>query len=471
MKESVDLIVIGAGPGGLAAATEAARSGLSVLVLDEQPVPGGQIWRSVESVSNSPVGDILGPEYKRGAESVAAFRASGASYESNVRVWQIEPGWTVFASRGNQAKSYHAKRILLATGAQERPAPFPGWTTPGVMTVGAAQILLKSSREIPDEPVWIAGSGPLPLLYVAQLLRAGGSVAGWLSTTPTGAIERAIPHALSASRGWRDLLKGFKWMREIARSHVHIEKSVVGLRAIPGEDGRLEQIEYTTASGTTRRKKTGLLLIHEGVVPSIHITQALGCAHDWDDGQQCLAPRVDQWGRTSVSGIFVAGDGAGIGGAAAATTRGEIAAIGIAVDAGRMSLTDADKRAVPLRNRLSNELAVRGLLDAIYKPRKEVFAPADDTIVCRCEELTAGEIRAAARSGAASPDRIKSITRAGMGPCQGRQCGYTVSNIIAAASGCRPAEVGFYRIRPPLKPLTLGELASLDETGNDKAAV
>lgn len=471
MKDCVDLIVIGAGPGGLAAATEAARSGLSVLVLDEQPVPGGQIWRSVESVSNSPAGDILGPEYQRGAERVAAFRASGAAYESNIRVWQIEPGWTVFASRGNEARSYQAKRILLATGAQERPVPFPGWTTPGVMTVGAAQILLKSSREIPDEPVWIAGSGPLPLLYVAQLLRAGGSVAGWLSTTPKGALERAIPHFVSASKGWRDLLKGFKWMREIARSHVHIEKSVAGLRALAGEDGKLEQIEYTTAAGVKRSERTRLLLVHEGVVPSIHITQALGCRHDWDDSQHCFAPHVDEWGRTSVAGIFVAGDGAGIGGAAAATTRGEIAAIAIAADTGHMSPADAERLAAPLRHRLSEELAVRGLLDAIYKPRKEIFAPADETIVCRCEELTAGEIRTAAVSGRPSADRIKSITRAGMGPCQGRQCGYTVMNIIAAAHGCRTADVGFYRIRPPLKPLTLGELASLDDVGNDRATV
>jgi len=339
------------------------------------------------------------------------------------------------------------------------------------MTVGAAQIVLKSSREIPEEPVWVAGSGPLPLLYIVQLLRAGGRVAGWLSTTPSGSLERAIPKLFAASKGWRDLLKGVKWMRSIARSHVLVEKNVVSLRADPGLDGCLEHIEYTTADGRTCRVKTRLLLVHEGVVPSIHVTQALGCKHTWRESQHCLVPEVDPWGRTSVPGIYAAGDGVGIGGAAAASTLGELTAVGIALDTGKLTLAEANGFASSLRRRLSTELAVRPLLDAIYRPREEVIAPADETIVCRCEELTAGQIRAVAQSGGPSPDRIKSITRAGMGPCQGRQCGYTIANILAATQRLPVSKIGFYRIRPPLKPLTLGELASLEDTEGAKASV
>lgn len=462
MKDIFDLVVIGAGPAGLAAGTCAARSGLSVLLLDEQPTPGGQIWRSVEGVADSSTGDILGPEYQSGAQRVAEFRASGAIYEAGVRVWQVEPGWTIFASRGGEARCLRAKRVLLATGAQERPVPFPGWTTPGVMTVGAAQIVLKSSREIPQDPVWVAGNGPLPLLYIVQLLRAGGTVAGWLVTTPPGAVKRAVPHVFPALNGWRDLKKGVGWMRELRRSGVLIEKAVSNVRAQPGVDQRLEYIEYTDAGGHTSRVPARLLLVHEGIVPSIHITQALGCKHEWRESQQCMAPQVDEWGRTSVGGIYVAGDGSGIGGAAAASTKGELAAIGIAMDAEFISGERANSLAGPLRERLSKELATRGLLDSIYRPREEIFSPGDDTIVCRCEELTAAQVRAAARSGSPLPDRIKSLTRAGMGPCQGRQCGYTVAHIIAQVHNKPVAEIGFYRIRPPLKPLTLGELASLE---------
>jgi thioredoxin reductase/bacterioferritin-associated ferredoxin len=467
MKKEFDLVVIGAGPAGLSAATRAAKSGLSVLVLDEQPLPGGQIWRSVEKVAASALGDVLGVEYQTGAQRVAEFRESGAVYEHGVRVWQIEPGWTVFASRGGQARCYKGKRIVVATGAQERPVPFPGWTTPGVMTVGAAQIALKSSREIPDVPVWIAGSGPLPLLYIVQLLRAGGKVAGWLVTTPPGAFGRSLPHLLHALEGWSELRKGVKWMRELDKSDVLIEEGVVNLRAEAGANGQLEHIQYTKGSGEKIRVPASLLLVHEGVVPSIHVTQVLGCKHEWKTAQQCLAPQIDEWARTSVPGIYAAGDGVGIGGAAAASTRGELAAVAVAMDSGSMSVADAEASAKPLRHSLSRQLAVRGLLDAIYQPRKEITCPSDDTVVCRCEELTAGEIRAAAKVGNASPDRIKSVTRAGMGPCQGRQCGYTVAHIVAEARNKPVSEVGFYRVRPPLKPLTLGELASLEANNDD----
>ncbi len=471
MKDSFDLIVIGAGPAGLSAATRAARSGLSVLLLDEQPMPGGQIWRSVEHAAGGPVGAILGAEYKSGAQRVEAFRASGALYEAGARVWQIEPGWNVFTSRGGEARCLKSKRVLLATGAQERPAPFPGWTTPGVMTVGAAQILLKSSGEIPKDPVWVAGSGPLPLLYIAQLLRAGGNVAGWLVTTPAGATRRALPHSVRALTGWRDLMKGIGWMRELREARILLEKGVTDLRAVPGANERLEYIEYAKASGHKARVPARLLFVHEGLVPSIHMTQALGCKHEWRVDQQCLAPWTDAWARTNVEGIYAAGDGSGIGGAAAAATKGELSALAIAMDAGAITAAEAEGLARPLRKRLETELATRGLLDSIYRPRNDIFFPADETIVCRCEELTAGQVRAAAASGSASPDHVKSVTRAGMGPCQGRQCGYTVAHIIASVHNKPVAEIGFYRIRPPLKPLTLGELASLVDNDSNNGAV
>jgi thioredoxin reductase len=468
MKQEFDLIIVGAGPAGLAAAVRATKLGLSVLVLDEQPTPGGQIWRSVEKTASGPIGDILGPEYLAGVQRVADFRKSGAVYEPGARVWQIEPGWTVFASRDGEAHRFKGRRVLIATGAQERPVPFPGWTTPGVMTVGAAQIALKSSRDIPDTPVWIAGSGPLPLLYITQLLRAGGSVAGWLLTTPSGAFGRSLPHLIPALKGFSDLRKGIKWMRELRRSNVLIQDGVTGLSAESDAGGQLEHIRYTKVNGQSARVPARLLLVHEGVVPSMHITQALGCKHEWQASQQCLAPKTNEWMQTSLPGIFAAGDGIGIGGASAASTRGELAAIGIAMDAGLMSAAAADRAASPLRDRLSKELAVRGLLDAIYQPRSEIIRPADETIVCRCEELTAGEVRATAQVGNVSLDRIKSVTRAGMGPCQGRQCGYTVAHIVAEAKAQPVSEIGFYRVRPPLKPLTLGELASL-ETDNDNS--
>lgn len=464
MSRAVDLLIVGAGPAGMSAALTARRHGLSVLVVDDQQAPGGQIWRAVEARASTRVGDLLGEEYAAGLPLAQAFRASGALYEPRTQVWQIEPGWQVFMSREQKAQCVQAANVLLATGAQERPAPFPGWTLPGVLTVGAAQILLKTAREIPASPVWIAGSGPLVLLYMVQLLRAGGTIAGWLDTTPPGGWSRALPHLAGAMRAWKDLIEGLGWTRELQRAGFPIVRGVTQLR---GEgEARLDHLCFRTADGQSQRVALDSLLIHEGIVPSIHVTQALGCEHEWRDDQRCLAPKLDEWGQTSKPGIFSAGDGAGIGGARAACTRGKLAALGIAMRAGKLNADAARRLAAPLRRQLAAQLSIRPLLDAVYPPRADLFDPADDTVVCRCEELTAGQIRAAARIGQPGPNQIKAFTRAGMGPCQGRQCGYTVAHILAGAHGKRIEQVGFYRIRPPLKPLTLGELASLD-AGSD----
>jgi bacterioferritin-associated ferredoxin len=160
--------------------------------------------------------------------------------------------------------------------------------------------------------------------------------------------------------------------------------------------------------------------------------------------------------------VYVAGDGAGIGGAPAACVRGELVALGVAMHSGRASPQDATAHAAPVRRKLKALLRLRPMLDGLYPPRAGILAPADDTIVCRCEELTAGDIRKAAAIGQPGLNQLKSHTRAGMGPCQGRQCGSTVAHILATERKRPVAEMGFYRIRPPLKPLTLGELATLD---------
>lgn len=463
MNRAVDLLIVGAGPAGMQAAVQARAFGLSVLLVDEQPAPGGQIWRAIEARANTRIGELLGQEYTDGLALAQAFRASGAGYAPATQVWQIEPGWQVFMSRERQAQRVQAANVLLATGAQERPAPFPGWTLPGVLTVGAAQILLKNAREVPQSPPWIAGSGPLVLLYMVQLLRAGVRIAGWLDTTPAHAWRRGAPHAAMALRAWRDLLKGLGWSRELRRAGFPILRGVTQLRAEGSR--RLERIAYRAADGSWHSVAADLMLIHEGVVPSIHITQALGCEHAWSDSQHCFVPKLDAWGQASQPGIFVAGDGAGIGGARAAGARGALAALGIALRTGKVKEDEARQRAAPLRRQLARDMAIRPLLDAMYRPRAELFAPPDDTVVCRCEELTAGDIRAAAGTGRPDANQAKSMTRAGMGPCQGRQCGYTVAHLLAAAHRRPVQEVGFYRVRPPLKPLTLGELASLDSAG------
>ncbi|MGV1963877.1 FAD/NAD(P)-dependent oxidoreductase [Agrobacterium sp. 22-222-1] len=460
MSRRVDLLIVGAGPAGMSAATVARRHGLDVLLVDEQPAPGGQIWRNIEQVSGTPRMSVLGKAYEEGLAVVGAFRKSGAAYEPGTQVWQIEGGARAFMTRDGAATSVEAGSLLLATGAQERPAPFPGWTLPGVMTIGAAQIVLKTSDQIPSDPVWIAGTGPLSLLYATQLLNAGGRIAGFLDTTPPDRMARALPKfAEAAISAPADLVKGLGWLISLKR-HVLFISNVAEIEAIG--TNRLERIRYVTAKGRGATVDARLLFVHEGIVPTIHPTLALGCKHVWNTDQDSFAPELDPWGETSESGVFVAGDGAGIGGATAACLRGELAGLGIALKAGRLSEIEADAAAKPIRTRLKRALGSRPFLDRLYGPREKVFVPDDHTIACRCEEVTVASVRTQIAGGRPGPNQVKAFTRAGMGPCQGRQCGYTIARVLAAAEGRTPPDVGLYRIRPPLKPVTLGELAALD---------
>ncbi|WP_316187370.1 MULTISPECIES: FAD-dependent oxidoreductase [unclassified Bradyrhizobium] len=458
---TTDLLIVGAGPAGMTAAITARRYGIDVLVVDDQSSPGGQIWRSVETQAATPRGAILGRTYQDGKAATDAFRASGARYEPRTQLWQVEPGFRAFVTHDGKARTIEARAIILATGAQERPAPFPGWTLPGVLTVGAAQVLLKTAGQIPSKPVWVAGCGPLPLLYLVQLLNAGGQIAGYLDTTPAGSHWAALRHLPKALRASGALLKGLAWTAVLRHRRVPVVRHVVDLVA-HGSD-RIESISYRTADAQEKTVSADNLFVHEGVVPNVHAPLGLGCAVEWRDEQDCYVPVLDQWGETTKAGIFVAGDGAGIAGAKAAQFRGALAAHRLAVKLGYADEQIVLKEALRVQKSLARELALRPFLDTMFRPRGRIFSPSDETVVCRCEEVTAGEIRAMAQIGGSGPNQIKAFTRAGMGPCQGRQCGYTVTRILAEIQDCPIGEIGFYRVRPPLKPVTLGELATLDQ--------
>lgn len=449
-----DVLVIGAGPAGLSAALELKARGLFVTVSDDQPAPGGRIFAAIEKRNPH------GAEDRKGADLVARFRQSGINYLPTSEVWQIEAGPRVFLTQSGRATLIEPRFVLLATGAQERPMPFPGWQLPGVMTIGSGQILLKTARQIPDRPVWLAGSGPLLLLYARQLIDAGGHVAGILDTTPKGGLIAAARHLPGAlGYGWRDLVRGANWL--LSLRGVRVVRDVRALEAT-GADC-VTAVRFETGSGVSEEIQTDLLLVHDGVVPGVHATLAAGCAHHWNTSQRCFQAIVDDFGATSIANVFVAGDGAGIAGARAAATSGRLAAIGIARAAGALSSTQARAAAKPLRRELAASARFRRFLDTLYPPSG--LPLPEKTLVCRCEEVTAGEVREALKGRPQlGPDGVKIETRAGMGPCQGRQCGLVLTQLVAQAHGRDPGEIGFLRIRPPLKPLTLGELASLETT-------
>lgn len=467
--ETVDLLVIGAGPAGLAAATCAAGQGLSTLLLDEQPSPGGQIYRAVGS---TPVQHraILGPDYWHGEALVQAFMASSARYRPRATVWAVqreaEQLFEVAYSVDGQAALQRARHLIVATGAQERPFPIPGWTLPGVLTAGAAQILLKTSAVVPSGPTVLAGAGPLLYLLAWQYLNAGVAVQAILETTPPDRWKQAWPHAWSFLRS-PYLVKGLKLWREV-RAAVPVTSCVSDLRALGGE--RLQGVRFS-AGGHEREMDAELLLLHQGVVPNVNLSRALGLTHEWSESQACWQPQLDDWGASSVPHLSLAGDGAGIAGAQAAEHRGRLAAIHAAWALGHLSITERERIALPHRQALARATRGRAFFEALYRPADALRRPEGDTLVCRCEEVTAEQVRQVARSGCPGPNQLKAFLRCGMGPCQGRFCGLTVGELMAAERERPVEEVGYYRVRFPTKPLTLGELASMPQTDDSRFAV
>ena len=463
--EKIDFAIVGAGPAGMAAAALAAELGLDTTLIDEQDAPGGQIYRGIERASGNSSGNSpLGPDYLAGKPLAAALRASNAAYLPATLVWHIDPDGTLsLLSQGNSgaaSRTLRARRILVAAGAIERPVPVPGWTLPGVMTAGAAQILLKTGDIVPAGRTVLAGQGPLVWLVAAQLVRAGAPPALILETAPhrnCHAAARLLPRALWPAR--RALRKGLGLIREVGRAHIPIRRQVTGLRAVGR--GRVEGVAWDSGE-----IDADLLLLHEGVIPNTQISLALGLDHRWDAAQLCWRPVVDEWGATSRQTIAIAGDCGGIAGAEAAALAGRLAALDAAALLDAITPAERDRRARPLRRALDREMAIRPFLDALYRPAPSVLVPRDDTIACRCEEVTVAQIRRAARLGAQGPNQAKAFTRCGMGPCQGRICGPIVGAVMADTLGTPIAEIGAYRPRAPYKPITLGALAGLGGSGN-----
>lgn len=457
LAPAYELVVIGGGPAGLAAATLAARAGLQTVLFDENPGVGGQIYRAI---TVTPVKNraILGDDYWAGTALANEAKASGATIVSGATVWSLDPNRLVGVSIAGQARLVQAKRVIIATGSLERPFPIPGWTLPGVMTAGGAQTALKAQGLVPTGKTVMAGSGPLLWLLAAQLLRAGAKVELLIETAPRMNLARALLHLpdFALSPYWS---KGLQLLREV-KAKVPIVRAD-SLEAI-GKD-KLTEVVYGN-----QRVKADLLLLHQGVVPNVNLAMAVGIAHRWNARQLCFEPVVDADFGTSVRGIAVAGDGAGIGGGTAAAERGRLAAMA-AVQALKPEATLPNAQVI--RQKLAREEMGRAFLDTLYQPAPQFRQPVGDTIVCRCEEVTAKQVRDTADLGCEGPNQMKAFLRCGMGPCQGRLCGLTVTELIADQRQSTPEAIGYYRLRPPVKPISLGELASLPKTDAERRAV
>ncbi|MGE0498663.1 MAG: FAD-dependent oxidoreductase [Ramlibacter sp.] len=457
MNFTHDLVVIGCGPAGMSAALVAADCGLKTLVLDEQPRPGGQIYRNITAVPPA-IAALLGPDYRHGATLASRLVSAGIEVRDRTLVWDVAQDLTVSAQSDGRSFQVRAPQLIAATGAMERPSPLPGWTLPGVLNAGAAQIALKSAFVAPAGRVVLVGDGPLLLLVACQLLDAGASVAALVQTSPAGNRARAAA-ALAGALGSPGLLaKGLKMLWRLWRARVPMHTGATEVR-IEGE--AVAQGVSFVAGGARHRLDADMVLLHHGVVPNTQLSRLLQVRHEWSEAQMAWQPCVDDGYETSLKGFRVAGDGASIAGALAAEARGALAGLAAAQALGRITAEAAHRLARPWRQKLRQQTRIRPFLDALYRPPPWLANPADDAIVCRCEEVTAGRIREMVQLGCQGPNQTKFFSRCGMGPCQGRLCGLTVTQLLAHELGRPPLDIGVYRVRSPLKPIALASVAAM----------
>lgn len=453
----VRLAVIGAGPAGTNAALEAAARGLSVALIDENPAAGGQVWRAAApSVVRNDA------DARSGATLRGRLSASSVTHISGATAWLIarDSTFRIDLVRNGRSETVAADALVLATGAHERIIPFPGWTRPGVIGLAGATILLKANAVLPGRRTVVAGCGPLLHLVAASILKAGGSVAAVVDLASQAEWLTAIPALASRP----DLLaRGVLWRARLAAAHVPVFQRHTVLAA-EGEQGlevvRIGAVDAegrSCASAATLSIPADSLAIGHGLVPDTAASRLLRLKHRYDPLSGWVAER-DEMLRSSLPGVWLAGEVGGIGGAAVAEIQGRLAGLAAAHSLGGLDDRGFDAEPRALHRRIARARRAASAMAWMMRPRPAMAeAIAGDTVICRCEDVPRAALDAAVSAGATTLDQLKQWTRCGMGPCQGRMCGDAASLLLGLRAG-GPGEVKPWTGRPPLRPVSADDL-------------
>lgn len=443
------IAIIGAGPAGIRAAQTLVAHGLYPILLDEAARGGGQIYRRQPANFTRSPSQLYGFEtHKANAihQTLDALRGQ-LDYRPDTLVWNAEAGQLDTLHAGRAGRLEYAS-VIVATGATDRVLPVPGWTLPGVYSLGAAQIALKFQGCAIGERVVFAGSGPLLYLVAYQYARAGANVVAVLDSSPFGAQVRALPGLLAQPA---TLAKGLYYRAWLTARGIAVHQGA-SLARLDGER-RVQSLQWRDASGEHTLGCDAVAFAH-GLRSETQLADLLGCEFAWNALNRAWLPQRDRAGRSSVAGIYLAGDGAGIMGADAAEMAGERAALALLEDLGYA--TDP-QRCTQLEHALERIGRFRkGLERAFVFPEKWATDAADNLMICRCEEISAGEIRRVVNEGHWEINRVKAHCRVGMGRCQGRMCGAAAAEIIACESGRTVSSIGRLRAQAPIKPVPFG---------------
>ena len=446
----IKVAIVGAGPAGIGAADVLAGHGAAVTVIDEGREAGGQIYRRARSGLKLDIDALLGSEaanYRTFHTTVDRLR-DRIDYRRQTLVWSIGEK-RLHTLCGDMADSVAFDALILATGATDRVLPIPGWTLPGVFTLGGAQVLLKEHGCLIGRRVVFCGSSPLLYLAAKQYHAMGAEIVAVLDTTPFAAKLGAASDLLAAPQTF---MRGLSYMNALRSAHVPI-KHGIRLVAIEGADS-VEAVRYVDQRGQEAVLPCDAVAYGFGLKPETQLAELAGAELRYGSVFRQWLPHADDDGRCG-NGLYIAGDGATIGGAQAAALSGKLAASALLEDF-KIAIKGVDRSGT--RQKITRlRRFQRGVARAFVWPIPAIHELADTTMVCRCEGITAGELRASIRAGFGPTEvnRLKAITRCGMGRCQGRFCGLTAAELTAHELNVPLETVGRLRAQPPIKPIPL----------------
>jgi thioredoxin reductase len=463
MKET-EIIVIGAGPAGISASIESAKSGASVTLIDDKRELGGKVLRQITDDRTALFAN------KQERETASRLFAELKKIGGNIKIKQNTVMWGIFDEKTiaffsendghTDEGQLRAKKIIIASGAFDRTIPFPGWTLPGVWTLGGLNTMVNHQRVLPGKKILVAGTGPLLLLLANNLIKAGAEVAGIVE------IKSAKDYLLQAASilsGGYLLKTGIQYINNIRKNNIPVCRSHV-LCAAQGEDKVSKAVinkvdkRWAPIAGTEKEFDVDAIAVGYGLIPSLELTRLFRCEHQFDENLGYWKAIHNDKMETTVPGIFVAGDGASVKGYHAAIEEGKIAGIVASSQLGYIAGAEV-KKMIQARQKKSQRLQRFGSAINSFSTSKPGILNiiTDDTVICRCEDVTMKTVREGVANSASDINHLKRKTRMGMGFCQGRFCGQVVNELLWRLSE-NPKEREIFTPRVPVYPLPFSAL-------------
>lgn len=446
------IVIVGAGPAGVRCAEALVAAGQRPTVIDENRRDGGQIYRRQPENFTRSYEALYGTEAHKAAALHRTFDQlrERIEYLPETLVWNVADR-QVYVASGTRQRSLPFDALVLCTGAADRLMPLKGWNFAGAYSLGGAQVALKSQACAIGKQIVFAGTGALLYLVAAQYVKAGANVVAVLDTSPRSRRLSALGKLLSQPSV---LYKGVALELALRRAGIFIHTGAELSEIIGSAETGVQGLSFRDAKGRQRQIECDAVGLGYHLRPETQLADLARCEFQFDVPSRQWLPKIDADGRTSIRGVYIAGDGARVLGANAAEASGKLTALAVLKDLGFNTSWEffaAQRRALKKYERFA-----QGLAEAFPWPSQQAAQVPDDAVVCRCESVTAGELRAVIdKTGAREANRAKAFSRVGMGRCQGRYCGHAAAEIIAHAADVPIEEAGRLRGQAPVKPLPI----------------